>query len=64
MKTKNKAMVTVLRKGADKAEIEELMKKMTENPPRRGLDAYKYCGTVKIKEDGLRLQKQLRDEWE
>lgn len=57
-------MVTILRKGADKAAIQELMKKLTESPSRRGLDAYKYCGTVKFKEDGLSLQKRLRDEWE
>jgi hypothetical protein len=57
-------MVTILRKGADKAAIQELMRKLTESPSKRGLDAYKYCGTVKFKEDGLILQKRLRDEWE
>jgi hypothetical protein len=61
---KKKEMVAVLRKGADKAAIQELMRKLTENPSRRGLDAYRYCGTVKFKEDGLGLQKRLRDEWE
>lgn len=30
----------------------------------KGMDAYKYCGTVKFKEDGLALQKRLRNEWE
>jgi hypothetical protein len=57
-------MVTVLKKGADKAAIQELIRKLTESPSRRGLDAYKFSGTVKFKEDGLILQKRLRDEWE
>jgi len=27
------------------------------------LDAKKFCGTVKWKEDGLVAQKRMRDEW-
>lgn len=56
-------MVTVLKSGTEKSKIvaiiEELSSKRT-----KGIDAYKYCGTVKFKEDGLVLQKRLRDEWE
>jgi hypothetical protein len=57
-------MITVLKKGSDKATIQEVLKKIAEYPSRRSLDAYKYCGTVKFREDGLKLQKRLRDEWE
>ena len=31
---------------------------------KQGLDAYEYCGTLKLKEDALAIQKRLRDEWE
>ncbi len=30
----------------------------------KGLDAKKYCGKLKIKEDPLKIQKRLRNEWE
>jgi hypothetical protein len=30
----------------------------------KGLDAKKYCGKLKIKDDPLKIQKRLRDEWE
>lgn len=30
----------------------------------KGVDTSKYCGTVKFNEDGLAIQKKLRNEWE
>lgn len=30
----------------------------------KGVDTSKYCGTVKFNEDGLAIQKRLRNEWE
>lgn len=30
----------------------------------KGLNAKKYCGKIKIKEDPIKYQKDLRDEWE
>jgi hypothetical protein len=33
-------------------------------PSRKKLDAKKYCGVIKLKEDPLVIQKRLRDEWE
>jgi len=56
-------MVTVIKSGTDKRKIASLLKKVGSKQTK-GLDAYKYCGTVKFKEDGLALQKRLRDEWE
>jgi len=55
-------MVTVLKSGTQKKEIVSLLKKLPSKQAK-GMDAYKYCGTVKFKEDGLALQKRLRDEW-
>ena len=54
-------MVLVLKKGASKKEIEILEKKLK---PKAGVDVMKYCGTIKLKEDGLAIQKKLRNEWE
>lgn len=57
-------MVTVLKSGAGKRSIQTILKKLGERQSKKGIDAYKYCGIVKFKEDGLNLQKQWRDEWE
>ena len=57
-------MITVLKKGASTQTIKKINKQLSELPSKKGLDARKYCGTVKFKEDGLVLQKRLRDEWE
>jgi hypothetical protein len=57
-------MVLVLKKGASKREIEQINKKLKQMPSRKTLDAKKYCGVIKRKEDPLVIQKRLRDEWE
>ena len=57
-------MVTVIKPGTAKRKMESLLKKLREGTGKKGIDAKKYCGTVKFKEDGLVLQKRWRDEWE
>lgn len=57
-------MITVLKSGADKHSVQSVLKKLTEHPPKKGINAFKYCGAVKFKKNGLTLQKQWRDEWE
>ena len=54
-------MVTVIKKGSNKKEIEEALSKLRST---KKFDAYKYCGTVKLNEDPLEIQKKMRDEWE
>jgi len=54
-------MVTVIKKGSDKKEIEEALSKVKS---KKKFDAYKHCGTVVLKEDPLAIQKRMRDEWE
>ncbi len=56
-------MVAVLKKGSDKKTIQAVIKKILSRPARRGIDAAKYNGSVKFKEDGLTYQKRMRDEW-
>jgi hypothetical protein len=58
-------MVTTIKRGASKEEIHTLFEKLSKGiQGKKGFDAYKFCGTVKFKEDGLKIQKRLRDEWE
>ena len=58
-------MVLVLKKGASKEEMEQINQELSRMPSRnRKLDAKKYCGVIKLKEDPLAIQKKLRDEWQ
>ncbi|MFA9391242.1 MAG: hypothetical protein ACERKD_15645 [Prolixibacteraceae bacterium] len=58
-------MVATIKKGASKQEIEAINKRMQESSVSKNkFDAYKYCGAVIFEEDGLEIQKKLRDEWE
>ncbi|HAN79238.1 MAG TPA: hypothetical protein DCQ31_16460 [Bacteroidales bacterium] len=41
--------------------IEEYRKQPAKT---KKFDAWKYCGTIKLTEDPLTIQKRLRDEWE
>ena len=57
-------MVSVLKSGATRDNMNELLKKLEKRKRLKGVDAKKYCGELKLKEDALELQKSLRDEWE
>lgn len=58
-------MVTRIKKGSTKEEVQAMLEKLiNESSKNKGFDAKKYCGAVKFKEDGLKIQKRLRDEWE
>jgi hypothetical protein len=54
-------MVTIIKKGSD---IKAIRKALSKHKPRKGVDASKYCGVIKLKEDPLAIQKKMRDEWE
>ena len=56
-------MITILKPGSDNKAIRSAWKQVQEQPRRKRLDAYKYCGKVQFKEDALTLQKRWRDEW-
>ena len=57
-------MVLVLKQGATKKEIEAIEKKLYSRKSSTGLDAKKYNGVIKLKEDPLKIQQKMRDEWE
>ncbi len=57
-------MVLVLKKGATKKDIEEIEKNLYKEKASGGFNAKKYNGIMKLNEDPLTIQKDLRDEWE
>ncbi len=54
-------MVLVLKKGVSKKQIETIEKKLKA---KNGVDVMKYCGTIKLNEDALTIQKSFRNEWQ
>ncbi len=56
-------MVTVLKSGASKSSIQSILKKLGTRRSKKGFEAQKFCGILKIDEDALAIQKRLRDEW-
>jgi len=57
-------MVTILKKGTSRSRIEKILEKLKRNKSSNGIDAYKYCGIIKLKEDPLVYQRRMRDEWD
>jgi hypothetical protein len=53
-------MVTIIKKGTTKSRILQLLNKIKS---RKGIDAFKYCGVIKLNNDPLVIQKQMRNEW-
>lgn len=37
---------------------------LEEHTNKKGFEAHKFSGILKIKEDALKIQKKLRDGWE
>ena len=61
---KRQTMIAVLKRGAAKTQVNSLWEKLLSRRAKEGIDAYKYCGVIQLKEDALDIQKKLRDEWE
>lgn len=56
-------MTLVIKKGASPKEIEAITLKLSKGKKKKGFNAYKHCGVIKLKTDALAIQKKLRDEW-
>ena len=54
-------MVLVLRKGASRGEIQKIEKRLQVV---RVNDISKYFGKIKLKENPLSIQKEMRNEWQ
>lgn len=59
-----KIMVTIIKRGSTKEEIKAKLESHNKEKKQKGIDLNKYCGSINLKEDPLKLQKQWRDEWE
>ena len=57
-------MVTIIKRGSTKEEIKAKLENHNQENKKKGIDLTKYCGSIKLKEDPLKLQKQWRNEWE
>jgi len=56
-------MVMTLKQGATKKRIRIILEDLAKEINLKGVDVYKYCGKISLKEDALEIQKRLRDEW-
>ena len=54
----NLEMVTTLKYGSRKESISKLLKRLNSNLGK-GIDAYKFSGQLKLKNDPLKIQKAL-----
>jgi hypothetical protein len=57
-------MVKILKKGASKKSFQTIMESISTVSKSKGVEVYKYVGKIRLKEDALSIQKQLRDEWQ
>ena len=57
-------MVTVIKSGTSKEEIERLLESHSNKKNKKKIDIKKYCGILNLEEDPLELQKKWRNEWE
>jgi hypothetical protein len=56
-------MVNILKYGSGSDKIRILLKRLNKSA-NKGIDSEKYSGTIRLKEDPLKVQKKIRDEWE
>ncbi len=54
-------MVITIKEGESKTSIDRKLKKLYAG--KKGFQAYKYLGKIKIDEEPMEIQKRLRDEW-
>lgn len=56
-------MITVIKQGSTKELIQEIWDRLFAEKHRKGVNARKFCGVLKLQEDPLVIQEKLRDEW-
>ena len=64
MRYNSKIMVMEIRKGDNKKDIEQLLSQLGAGRSVKGIDAYKYCGVLTLKESPEEIQKKVRGEWD
>lgn len=53
-------MVSIIKLNSTKQQIELFLKKIKF---KKGIDAFKYCGVINLKDSPIEIQKKMRDEW-
>lgn len=57
-------MVVIIKKSDSKETLDRILTKLQSKRDKKGVDTSKYCGVINLKEDPLKIQRMLRDEWE
>lgn len=57
-------MVTIVKHGSSNSLLQKILQKMRNQASGKKLDAKKFCGSIKLKNDPLQIQRTLRDEWQ
>lgn len=55
-------MIAILHQGSDLDAIQKILIKISKMKPSKAIDAKKYCGVLKLKEQPIDIQKKMRDE--
>lgn len=53
-----------IKQGATKKSIRTILDSLTKESKSKGIDAYKYVGKISLEKDPLKIQRELRNEWE
>lgn len=54
-------MATIIKKGSSPGKIREQLAKLQKKEKKEGFK--ELCGSIKLSEDPVKLQRQWRDEW-
>ncbi len=56
-------MVTIIKRGSTKDEIKAKLRLHGKEKKQKVINLKKFCGAIELKEDPLKIQKQIRNEW-
>lgn len=56
-------MTTIIKDKLSKRKVEKILKHAVAQDQRKRLDVKKYFGILKLKEDPVKIQRKLRNEW-
>lgn len=57
-------MIITIKQGSTARIINEILIQLFTKKKAKGLNAHAYCGVLKLNEEALDIQKDLRNEWE
>jgi hypothetical protein len=57
-------MVTTLKRGASKENVQAVLKAILKASKPKGIDVYRFCGKISLTKDPLAIQRELRNEWQ